>query len=65
MAIQANTTYVASYFAPAGHYAYSSSYFTTAGVDNGVLHALSVVSSYETERRNEALMRHISRYEKG
>jgi uncharacterized membrane protein YqaE (UPF0057 family) len=31
----------------------------------GVLHALSVVGQYETDRRNETLMRLISRYEKG
>jgi methionine-rich copper-binding protein CopC len=41
VAIQANTTYVASYLAPAGHYAVSGGYFTSAGADNGVLHALS------------------------
>ena len=39
--IQANTTYVASYFAPNGHYAFNSAYFASAGVDSGVLHALS------------------------
>ena len=41
VAISANTTYVASYFAPVGHYAYDSAYFASAGVDSGVLHALS------------------------
>jgi len=30
----------------------------------GLLHALSVVGQYETERRNETLMRLISRYER-
>jgi hypothetical protein len=30
-----------------------------------VLHALSVVGRYETERRNETLMRVIARYERG
>jgi uncharacterized membrane protein YqaE (UPF0057 family) len=30
----------------------------------GVLHALSVVSQYETERRNETLMRLVSWYER-
>ena len=39
--IQANTTYVASYFAPNGHYSFNSAYFASAGVDSGVLHALS------------------------
>jgi N,N-dimethylformamidase beta subunit-like, C-terminal/Domain of unknown function (DUF4082)/Concanavalin A-like lectin/glucanases superfamily/Bacterial Ig-like domain/Bacterial Ig domain len=38
--ITANTTYVASYYAPNGHYAYTSGYFAT-GVDNGPLRALS------------------------
>ena len=33
VAISANTTYVASYFAPAGHYSANSSFFVT-GVDN-------------------------------
>ena len=37
--IQPNTTYVVSYFAPNGGYAYDANYFTTNGVDNGVLHA--------------------------
>jgi hypothetical protein len=41
VAIQANTTYIASYYAPSGHYAYSSAYFASTGTDNGVLHALS------------------------
>ena len=39
--IQANTTYVASYFAPNGHYAFDGGYFASAGTDSGVLHALS------------------------
>jgi VCBS repeat-containing protein len=39
--IQANTTYVASYFAPNGGYAFDNHYFASAGVDSGVLHALS------------------------
>jgi hypothetical protein len=38
--IVANTTYIASYFAPAGHYASSPAYFTAAGVDASPLHAL-------------------------
>ncbi len=41
VAIQANTTYVVSYLAPSGHYSFDSSYFASAGVDSGVLHALS------------------------
>src|SRR5262245_2689323 len=39
--IQANTNYVASYYAPNGHYAGDANYFKTAGVDRGVLHALA------------------------
>ncbi|WP_446744406.1 DUF4082 domain-containing protein [Silvibacterium acidisoli] len=39
--ISANTTYLASYFAPLGHYSYTSSLFASAGVDNPPLHALS------------------------
>ncbi len=39
--IQANTTYVVSYFAPNGGYAFDSNYFATTGVDSGALHALS------------------------
>jgi hypothetical protein len=38
--ISANTTYVASYFAPAGHYSADSNYFAGAGFDNAPLHAL-------------------------
>jgi hypothetical protein len=41
VAITANTTYVASYFAPNGHYSADEAYFTTAGVDNAPLHALA------------------------
>ncbi len=40
VAIAANTTYVASYFAPAGHYALDRPYFTN-GYDNAPLHALA------------------------
>ena len=40
VAITAGTVYVASYFAPVGHYAGDSNAFTTAGVDNPPLHAL-------------------------
>jgi hypothetical protein len=39
--IMANTTYVASYYSPTGYFALSGSYFTSAGVDNGLLHALA------------------------
>jgi Domain of unknown function (DUF4082)/Bacterial Ig domain len=38
--VAANTTYVASYTAPKGHYADDYSAFTSAGVDNAPLHAL-------------------------
>ena len=41
VAIAANTTYVASYFAPAGGYAADDDYFATAGYDNAPLHALA------------------------
>jgi hypothetical protein len=41
VAISANTTYVASYSAPAGHYSYSSAYFGSSGTDAAPLHALS------------------------
>ena len=40
VAITAGTTYVASYFAPNGHYSVNSGYFASAGVDNGPLHLL-------------------------
>jgi methionine-rich copper-binding protein CopC len=40
VAIAANTTYVASYHAPNGHYAEDEHFFDSAGVDNGPLHAL-------------------------
>ncbi len=41
VAVTANTVYVASYYAPNGGYATSSGQFQTAGVDNGIMHALS------------------------
>jgi methionine-rich copper-binding protein CopC len=41
VSIAANTVYVASYFAPVGRYAGDTGYFTGAGVDNGLLHALA------------------------
>jgi hypothetical protein len=44
VAVTSGTTYVASYFAPQGHYAYDQNYFNLAGVDNGALHALSNAS---------------------
>jgi mono/diheme cytochrome c family protein len=37
--ITADTTYVVSYHAPNGGYAFNPSYFSSSGVDNGVLHA--------------------------
>ena len=41
VAIQPNTVYVASYFAPNGHYSGNLSYFATQGVDTPPLHALA------------------------
>ena len=41
VAIQANTVYVASYFAPNGHYSGNLSYFATQGFDTPPLHALA------------------------
>jgi hypothetical protein len=41
VAITAGTTYVASYFAPQGHYSFDTSYFANLGVDNVPLHALA------------------------
>ena len=41
VAVTANTTYVASYYAPVGRYSVDDNYFTTAGVDNPPLHALA------------------------
>jgi hypothetical protein len=38
--VVANTTYIASYFAPMGHYSADSAFFATAGVDSPPLHAL-------------------------
>jgi len=40
VAINANTTYIASYFAPAGHYSASPAFFSTAGVDDPPIHLL-------------------------
>jgi hypothetical protein len=39
--VAANTTYVASYFAPSGHYSFDVNYFLSTGVDNPPLHALA------------------------
>jgi hypothetical protein len=39
--ISANTIYIASYFAPAGHYSADTNYFAKAGVDRAPLHALA------------------------
>jgi len=39
VAIQANTVYVASYFAPNGHYSGDANYFATQGMDTPPLHA--------------------------
>ena len=41
VAIQANTVYVASYFAPNGHYSGNLNYFATQGMDTPPLHALA------------------------
>ncbi len=40
-AIDANTTYVASYHTTSGNYAFDGGYFATSGVDNPPLHALA------------------------
>uniref|UniRef100_UPI0017B24B5A DUF4082 domain-containing protein n=1 Tax=Methylibium sp. TaxID=2067992 RepID=UPI0017B24B5A len=40
VAVSANTVYVASYFAPNGHYAADNDYFAAAAFDNAPLHAL-------------------------
>ncbi len=41
VAISANTTYVAGYFAPSGHYSDTASAFASGGVTNGPLSALA------------------------
>jgi hypothetical protein len=41
VAVTAGTTYVASYYAPAGHYSFNAGFFGTTGVDNPPLHALA------------------------
>ena len=40
VAIDANTTYVASYHAPNGNYSFSNNYFANGGFDSAPLHAL-------------------------
>ena len=40
VAVTANTVYIASYFAPSGHYAADGFYFENSGVDNGPIHLL-------------------------
>jgi hypothetical protein len=40
VSIQANTTYIASYFAPGGQYAFTVNFFTNSGLSNGALRAL-------------------------
>ncbi len=45
VAINPNTTYVAAYFAPSGHYSDTASAFATAGVNNAPLHALPNATS--------------------
>jgi hypothetical protein len=40
VAVTANTVYVASYFAPSGHYAGDNNFFAGAGVDNAPVHLL-------------------------
>ena len=41
MTVTAGTTYVASYYAPNGHYSWDQGAFNFAGFDNAPLHALS------------------------
>ncbi|HEY7114975.1 MAG TPA: DUF4082 domain-containing protein, partial [Tepidisphaeraceae bacterium] len=45
VAISAGVTYVASYYAPAGHYAVNNNYFGTTGVDNQTLHVPTSAAS--------------------
>ena len=45
VAINANTTYVAGYFAPKGHYSNTTSGFASAGVSNPPLQALANATS--------------------
>jgi Domain of unknown function (DUF4082)/Abnormal spindle-like microcephaly-assoc'd, ASPM-SPD-2-Hydin len=39
--VSANTTYIASYFAPSGHYSVTDNFFTKTGIDNAPLHELA------------------------
>lgn len=39
--VSANTTYIASYFAPSGHYSANDNFFTKTGIDNVPLHELA------------------------
>jgi hypothetical protein len=41
ISVSANTTYIASYFAPSGHYSANTNGFATTGIDNPPLHALA------------------------
>jgi hypothetical protein len=41
ISISANTTYIVSYYAPAGHYAADVGFFSSSGVDKPPLHALA------------------------
>jgi VCBS repeat-containing protein len=41
VSISANTTYIVSYFAPQGEYAFDANFFASSGVTNGPLHALA------------------------
>jgi hypothetical protein len=41
VAVTANTTYVASYYAPVGRYAFNSNFFASSGVNNPPLRALA------------------------
>jgi Domain of unknown function (DUF4082)/Abnormal spindle-like microcephaly-assoc'd, ASPM-SPD-2-Hydin len=45
IAVSANTVYVASYFAPAGHYSNNANFFTRKGIDTAPLHALAAGAS--------------------
>jgi VCBS repeat-containing protein len=40
VAVNANTTYIASYYSPSGYFALDQNFFATAGIDNPPLHAL-------------------------
>ncbi len=45
VAISAGVTYVASYFAPNGHFSTEQNYFSTEGISNGPLHAIPTGSA--------------------